>query len=220
MRLFAFCLLLLVSCAENRPPFRAESGRIVAYAFDFEVAGEVAEHASACLSDVEFLTGVTLDASRRPQVWQKAEALARPNVLSFYAYGADRVTLGRVALYDHGHQLAHELTHMLGDQPGTWIQELPQFLEEGLADYIACMFAQELDRQVRWARARLAGRTLDLTELWSAPRDVSRYHAMRDLYDVGLLAVHGLGIDGLREHARVGSLSPAIVAAALDGEIE
>lgn len=221
MRLLLAALMLpaLMACSETRPPFADESSRIAVYAFDREVAREVAEHASACLGDVEFLTGVTLSEGRRPEIWQREQALARPGVLSFYAYGADRITLGRVALYDYGHQLAHEMAHLLGDQPGSWIGAMPQVLEEGVADYVACRFAQELDRQVYWARQQLAGRTVDLEAIWSAPRDVSRFPAMRDLYAVGLLTVHHLGLDAVRQHAEAGTLTIDLVAQALDRQI-
>ena len=107
--------------------------------------------------------------------------------------------------------LYHELVHWFGQD--TWIRNLPLYLEEGVADYLACETIDAVEVR-RVEKALAPGTTLDLAELHTVTsREWQKADAARVdfLYRAGIEVVYRIGIPRLREAATAGPLTPTDV---------
>jgi len=205
MRLALALVLLASGCASvsTRPPVVLESEHGVVRAqsqFTAETVGRVLEQGPAIK---QRLASTRTD---KPQVWVLASARAHSNG-AFGACGTDRIQLGYDALVDLRTILVHELVHWYAEESP--FADLPHFIEEGLADYLAL----ESTRVANGLSAdfTLTGtfdisvREFSMTNLEARSLPVERN---RELRDVGCCVVSHLGLDRVRELA-AGNAQPA-----------
>ena len=104
--------------------------------------------------------------------------------------------------------LYHELVHWFGQD--TWVGNLPLYLEEGVADYLACTSIDAVE--LRHVEKPLPpGTTLNLTQLHSiTPREWQKAspEQVDFMYRAGFAVVYRIGIPRLRDAASGGSLTP------------
>lgn len=122
-----------------------------------------------------------------------------------------RIELNRDVATDHQRRfiLYHELIHWYGQ--GTWIDALPLYLEEGVADYLSCERIGTVE--IRHAEKALPpGTSLDLGWLHTfTPYEWQKADAeqIEFVRRAGAEIVYRIGIPRLRDAASAGPLTPS-----------
>ncbi len=192
---FVLVLLLSIACV-SRPPVKLETEHGIVRAASLEDAERVAE---ALELGLEVRAPLLAQRDEPPVIWVVDHDLGGVRGKCF----ENRIELASAGEFVRV-VVAHELVHWYID--GSPFDGMPQFVEEGLADYLSLELSGLVDARSRENQAigaltvTRAGLDADVRAFLDLPREESR-----PLVRSGFEVVSKLGLERLRELAEAGA---------------
>lgn len=205
VRLFTFSLIVFIASCASAPEFCHVGTEGIVLADSSSIAANVSAH----LDELAPIVKNYLGSSKATPI---SILVVNRDTRGAYISGEhSRIEIRRDIATEQQKRfiLYHELVHWYGD--GTWIDSLPLYVEEGVADYLSCERIGALEARST-EKALAPGTTLDLNWLHTVtPHEWQKADAAQTEFmrRAGFAVVYRIGIPRLREAASLGPLKPA-----------